>query len=131
VQINPVFRPGAPKTAQDIQNRLNEITFNSSLLHELRAIDFVTRLLDAGKLEEGEYKRVHLHVIQSRKRMRALDATSKLNAEWRFLRHLFRIGRNAAERWLDENYDHLGRRSTVDIRGMFESKGALPHDHLP
>ena len=127
VQINPIYRPGAPTTAQDIQNRLNEITFNSSLLHELRAIDFVTRLLDAGKLEEGDYQRMRLHVVHARKQMRALDATSKLNAEWPFLEHLFEIGRQAAERWLARHYDDLGERSSVDIRRMFEGVGSLPH----
>ena len=127
VQINPVVRPGVPKTAQDIQNRLNEITFNSSLLHELRAIDFVTRLLDAGALEDGEYRRMRVHIIESRKRMRALDATSKLNAEPRFLEHLFRIGRDAAGRWLRDHFDEIGVRSSVDIRQMFTGVGVLPH----
>ena len=126
VQINPIYRPGVPTTAQEIQNRLNEITFNSSLLHELRAIDFVTRLLDAGKLEEGEYQRMRLHVVHSRKHMRALDATSKLNAEWPFLQHLFEIGREAADVWLEKNYDCIGDRSSVDIRRMFGGVGALP-----
>ena len=129
VQINPVFREGPPKTAAEIQNRLNEITFNSSLLHELRSIDFVTRLLDSGKLDESEYRRMHIHVVQSRKEMRRLDASSKLNTEWAFLRHLFDIGRNAAEKWLTKNYDALGERSSVDISNMFRGKSKLPsHD---
>jgi NTE family protein len=127
VQINPVFRPGTPTTAQDIQNRLNEITFNSALLHELRAIDFVTRLLDSGRLEPGEYQRMHIHIVQSRKRMRALDATSKLNAEWSFLQHLFEIGRDAASRWLEAHFDDIGQRSSVDIRQMFQGEaGSRP-----
>ncbi len=126
VQINPVFRPGAPTTAHDIQNRLNEITFNSSLLHELRAIDFVTRLLDAGRLDADQYKKMNLHIIQSRKRMRDLDASSKLNAEWDFLRHLFAIGRDAADSWLNDHFDDLGNRSSVDIRQMFTGIASLP-----
>ncbi|MEM9196816.1 MAG: patatin-like phospholipase family protein [Pseudomonadota bacterium] len=126
VQINPVFRKGAPARAVDIQNRVNEITFNSALLHELRAIDFVSRLLDAGKLDRSEYKCMNMHIIQSRKRMRELDATSKLNAEWPFLTHLFEIGRDAAGKWLETHFDDLGQRSTVDIRQMFQGKAALP-----
>jgi NTE family protein len=70
---------------------------------------------------------MHIHVVQARKRMRQLDATSKLNAEWAFLRHLFDIGRDAATRWLEDNYDHLGERSTVDIRRMFGGVSALPN----
>ena len=128
VQINPIFREGEPKRAQDIQSRLNEITFNSALLHELRAIDFVSRLLDSGKLDAAEYRRMHIHMIQARKQMRALDASSKMNAEWRFLQHLFAIGRHAAGRWIDGCYDDLGHRSTVDIREMFSGVSSLPHD---
>jgi len=125
IQINPIRRPGVPKSAPDIQNRINEITFNSSLLHNLRAIDFVARLMDEGKLDPHHYKNMHMHVIHARKQMRPLDASSKLNAEWQFLRHLFEIGRQAADRWLADNYDHLGERSTVDIRQMFQGSPGL------
>lgn len=130
VQINPVFRPGVPRTAQDIQNRVNEITFNSALLHELRSIDFVTRLIEEGKLDRKDHRMMHLHVIQSRKRMRDLDASSKLNAEWGFLLHLFEIGRDAAGKWLDAHFQDLGERSSVDIREMFTGVGVLPHSRL-
>src|SRR3546814_7036589 len=74
VQINPVFRRGAPKSAREIYNRVNEITFNASLLREFRAIDFVSRLLDEGKLDRETYKQVLVHRIaaedQDRKRTR-------------------------------------------------------------
>ncbi|MEM7268832.1 MAG: patatin-like phospholipase family protein [Pseudomonadota bacterium] len=126
VQINPIVRPGPPKRAADIQNRLNEITFNSALLAELRAVDFVTRLLDAGTLEPSEYRRMHIHMIQDRKEMRALSASSKLNTEWAFLEHLFEVGRRAAERWLATSFDDLGERSSVDVRGMFQGVSTLP-----
>jgi len=124
VQINPVFRPGAPRTAREIQNRVNEITFNSALQHELRAINFVTRMLDAGHLDPGRYRKMLMHVIHARKRMRPLDATSKLNAEWSFLTHLRDIGRDTAERWLAANFDRLGVASSVDIRRMFDDRPA-------
>lgn len=127
VQINPVVREGEPKSAAEIQNRINEITFNSSLLHELRSIDFVTRLLEDGKLDPAEYRRMNLHIVQSRKRMRVLDASSKLNSEWAFLRHLFEIGRTATANWLKWHYDDIGVRSTVNVRQMFEGKGSLPN----
>ncbi|MEO0371123.1 MAG: patatin-like phospholipase family protein [Pseudomonadota bacterium] len=120
VQINPVERKGTPMRAAEIQNRQNEITFNASLLHELRSIDFVRRLLDAGKLDPAEYKRMHVHVISACERMIDLDASSKLNAEWSFLRHLFEIGRETADEWLVENFDNLGKRSSTVIREMFD-----------
>lgn len=127
VQINPIVRPGTPRSAHDILNRMNEITFNSALLHELRAIDFVRRLLDNSKLQPHEYRRMNIHMIEARKKMRALDASSKLNAEWAFLRHLFDIGRDAATRWLHRHYHDLGERSSVDVRRMFQGVGGLPH----
>lgn len=130
VQINPVVRPGTPTTAMDIQNRLNEITFNSSLLHELRAIDFINRLLEAGKLDAAEYRRMNLHIVQSGERMRALDATSKLNAEWDFLKYLFEIGRESATHWLEAHFDDLGKRSSFNVRELFENEIHV-HDAAP
>ena len=126
VQINPMKREGAPKSAAEIQNRINEITFNSALQHELRSIDFVRRLLDAGQLDETKYRRMRVHIVHSRKQLRKLDASSKLNAEWSFLQHLFEIGRSTAARWLDDHFDDLGARSTVDIQDMFGELDALP-----
>lgn len=126
VQINPVVRPEEPRSAPEIENRINEITFNASLLNELRAIDFVRRLLDSGKLKPEEYKRMNMHIIHDRKRMRPLDASSKLNSEWEFLQLLFEIGRDAATRWLARNFDHIGVRSSVDIQQMFHGYGVLP-----
>ena len=126
IQINPVVRPGEPRTASEIENRLNEITFNSSLLHELRAIDFVTRLLDKGALDPADYRRMRVHMITGRKKLRPLGASSKLNSEWAFLQHLFEIGRNAATAWLRKNFDDIGERSTLDIQQMFQGFGVLP-----
>ena len=126
VQINPIVRPGLPRSAQDIQDRVSEITFNSALMHELRAIDFVHRLLEDGRLEAGEYRDMKVHMIEGRRELRSLGASTKLNAEWAFLRHLFEIGRDAASCWLDECFDDLGVRSSVDLRGMFQGVGVLP-----
>lgn len=119
VQINPLIRKGTPKTARDILNRVNEITFNSSLLKELRAIDFVRRLIDDGKLDRTDYKRMLMHAIEAEEEIKPLGASSKLNAEWEFLMHLFEIGRNTADQWLDKEFDSLGERSTIDLRSMF------------
>ncbi|QIE56398.1 patatin-like phospholipase family protein [Pikeienuella piscinae] len=122
VQINPVVREGEPRTAAEITNRMNEITFNSALLHELRSIDFVARLLEDGKLDPAQYRKMNVHIIHSRKRMRPLDASSKMNSEWAFLKHLFEIGRYAATNWLRRYYDDVGERSSIDIREMFQGR---------
>ena len=124
VQINPVQRPGVPRTAREILNRVNEITFNSSLLREFRAIEFVGRLLDEGKLDPKVYKDMLVHRIEAEEDLKPLGASSKLNAEWAFLEHLFEVGRRAASNWLDAHGEDLGRRSTLDIRAMFHGPEA-------
>jgi len=123
VQINPVERIGVPRTTQEIQNRLNEINFNSSLLKELRAIDFVTRLLDEGKLDEQHYRRERIHIIENQDELIPLGASSKVNAEWKFLQHLRDVGRDTADRWIGENFDQIGVASTVDLPAMFNGTG--------
>ncbi|MEL7482153.1 MAG: patatin-like phospholipase family protein [Pseudomonadota bacterium] len=120
VQINPVYRNGAPTRARDILNRINEITFNASLMRELRAIDFVTRLLDAGRLDGTGYRRVLVHMISEDVAMAELGASSKLNAEPAFLDHLFQLGRDAADDWITKNQASLGKRSTLDLRKFFQ-----------
>lgn len=125
VQINPVERYGAPKTAQEIMNRIDEISFNSSLLKELRAIDFVSRLIEDGRISGEDYKNLRVHIIQNEAALNPLGASSKFNTEWDFLTYLRDIGRETASRWLDENFQHLGKQSSVDIRAMFQGIGAV------
>ncbi len=120
VQINPVFREGTPWTAREILNRVNEVTFNNSLLKEFRAIDFVDRLIEDGKLIEGRYKKILLHIISADEELKPLSASSKMNAEWAFIEHLHAIGRETTEEWIEANLDALGKRPTVDARAMFQ-----------
>jgi NTE family protein len=119
VQINPIVRPGVPKTSGEITSRVNEITFNASLLREFHAIDFVARLLDQGRLEEGRYNRMLIHVISDDAALVPLGAMAKLNTDFGFFEELFAIGRLAADRWIDDHHADLGVRSTVDLREMF------------
>ena len=119
VQINPVERKGAPRNARDILNRVNEITFNASLLKELRMIDFVCSLIEEGKLGESDYRRTKVHLIEATEEMSDLGASSKLNAEWDFLIHLRDIGRKAAADWVDSHFDAIGEHSTVNLKDMF------------
>lgn len=126
VQINPIHRPGTPQRAPEIQNRINEITFNSALTHELRAIDFVRRLLDAGQLDEKKYRRMNVHVLELCPQVAKLDASSKMNTEWDFLELLYETGRQIAAEWLAQNFDSIGVKSTVDMNGMFDTIAALP-----
>ncbi len=122
VQINPIRRPGAPKTARDIINRINEITFNASLLRDLRAVDFVTRLIEADRLEGTGYRRMLVHTISDEAELSELGASSKFNVETGFIDMLFDHGRTAADEWLKANFSNLGKRSTVDVRKMFQGE---------
>ena len=85
------------------------------------------RLLDDGKLDPEHYRRLFIHVIDAQDEMMRLGESSKMNAEWDFLHHLFKIGRQTTDRWLTEAYDQLGTRSTVDTRAMFQGLGAQHH----
>lgn len=118
VQINPLRRDGVPTSAKEIVNRLNEITFNSSLLAELRAIEFVTRLIDQGRLPHGAgpgfYRRVNVHRIALGNN--GLDADSKLNNDFDFFQMMQRAGRRAARKFLDAHFDDIGVRSSLDLK---------------
>jgi len=119
VQINPIHNEQIPRTAPEIINRLNEITFNSSLIAEMRAIDFVSRLIRQKRVEKNRYKDMRMHLIYSQEEMHHLNASSKMNADWNFFIHLRDIGREAADSWLKQNKAMLGVKSTLDIRKKF------------
>jgi NTE family protein len=119
VQINPQEREGTPTTAREILNRMNEITFNSSLMNELRAVDFVSRMIERGQLSDSRYRQMHVHVVHGDAPLKRMSASSKVNAEWRFLTTLRDLGRDAADEWLQRHIDDVGVRSTVDVREMF------------
>lgn len=123
VQINPMHRPGTPTSARDILNRVNEITFNSSLLQELGMINFVNDRLERGDLSPENYRPILLHMIDGAQEMLALDASSKLNAEWLFLTHLRDIGRRAAESWLDDHFGDIETRSSMDVKRYLPKSG--------
>jgi len=115
VHINPLERTELPRTAAEILNRINEISFNSSLLREMRAIAFVTHLIDSEAGNSLGLKRIFVHGISDDETMRNLSVSSKLNAEWGALVDLRDRGRQCAEDWLMANYDAIGKRSSVDI----------------
>lgn len=119
VHINPMERRELPTTATEIMNRINEISFNSSLMREMRAIAFVTDLVDEGKVADGSLKRMNIHQISADDVMRGLSVMSKLNADWEFLHHLMEDGREYASRWLEGCLDRVGRESTIDIKQVY------------
>jgi NTE family protein len=126
VQINPVERRLVPRTQNEIMNRINEITFNSSLIDEFRAIDFATRLIDQGALKRGmgpgEYRRINVHRIALESSFKKLTADSKMDSDYDFFRLLRDGGRRAAQEFLTQHFDDLGVRSTVDLRAEAQAE---------
>jgi NTE family protein len=116
VQINPIERDEVPRSAHQIQDRQNEITFNGALMSDMRAIDFVNRLVDSGRLSRDDYKRHFVHRIDGGRYLESFPASSKLDASWSLISKLHGFGREAAKQWLDESYDSIGREGTLDLR---------------
>ncbi|MDK3018452.1 patatin-like phospholipase family protein [Pseudodonghicola flavimaris] len=119
VNINPLERREVPITPQQIQNRINEISFNSSLLRELRAINFVQRLIDEGTVEQDRMKRVFVHMIADDDLMNELSVATKVVPTPMILGHLKEAGRASADAFLSEHKDNLGKRNSVDLEKMF------------
>ncbi|HDP23862.1 MAG TPA: patatin-like phospholipase family protein [Deltaproteobacteria bacterium] len=119
VQINPIFREGIPRRAPDILNRINEISFNVSLIKEVRAISLLKKLIEVGDLQDQLYKDALFHRINADVELAPLSVSSKVNTEWAFLEHLHDVGYRITEAWLEKNYEHLGVRSTLDIESVY------------
>lgn len=116
IQINPAERVATPRSAAEIQDRLNEITFNAALMSELRAIHFVDRLMDQGLLPADRYRRNFIHRVDGGAALLPFSARSKLDASWSLLTQWRDIGRTAGREWLAQNYDAIGERDTIDLR---------------
>jgi NTE family protein len=119
VQINPVKRPSFPRSARDILNRLNEVSFNAVLLKELRMIALLRQLTQPDDYEGSQWAGMRIHRISS-DTMLELSYSSKLNAEWEFLTMLRDEGRRAAESFLLVSGTDLGNRSTLDLDTLLE-----------
>lgn len=119
VQINPLYREEVPTRAREILDRVNEITFNSTLMREMRAVHFVNRLIASGKLDPEAYRVTRIHMIEADAEMAELNASTKLNPERAFLHHLRDIGRRSAQAWLEDNLACVGVRSSIDVREVF------------
>ena len=118
VHINPIYRNNIPKDTSEILNRVNEISFNSSLIRELRVIHYMSDLLDKGWIKEEhrhEMKKMFMHSLRADKLMEHYSVASKLNPDWQFLTNLRDKGREVAHEWLDKNYKAIGNNSTINF----------------
>lgn len=122
VHINPIERPGTPRTPQEIESRMHEITFNASLIKELRAVAFVKKLLDRGWIKDeyrGKLKDVLMHSIRADEALRDLSVASKFDVSAAFLEDLRERGRETARAWLAAHWQDVGRRSSVNVAAQF------------
>jgi NTE family protein len=119
VSLNPWLRDEVPKTPLDIQNRMNEISFHAALLGELRAVNFVKRLIAEGRMEKGRMKDVLLHLIADDATLAPLGAASKLTPTPALIRKLHKAGRDAADTFLHRHRKDLGQCATLDLPALF------------
>ena len=115
IQVNPIVRDGVPRRAAEIMNRLNEITFNASLIKEIASILLMKNLIDEEHIDRVSYTDMRLHHISAEDELRRLSVSSKMNVEWEFLEYLHGVGYAAAERWLAANLHRVGRESTLNM----------------
>jgi len=115
IQINPVMRDELPRTATEITNRLNEITFNASLIREIGSILLIKKLVDEEKLDRASYTDMRLHLISAEEVLLQLSVSSKFNAEPAMIEYLRGVGHDAADGWLAANFDRIGRESSLDL----------------
>lgn len=127
VHINPITRKTLPIKASDIRNRINEISFNASLLKEYRAIAFVLKLLEENWLKpeyKDRLKHPLMHAIRTDDLMCDLSVVSKFDTSWTFLTSLKQRGRDATSHWLEQNWTSLGKKATIDLRDEFLGLGS-------
>jgi NTE family protein len=117
VHVTPTRRPDFPVTASSILSRMQEMSVNSSLMREMRAVAFVNRLIDQGKMAAG--KQILVHAIEAGDVISGLPHSSKLNGDWDFLSYLHDIGRRHADDWLVSNFDRLGVGSSTDLQAKY------------
>ena len=123
IQINPIVRNELPRTAAEITNRINEITFNASLVREISSIMLLKQLVDEEDVDRVRYTDMRLHRISGQAELLQLDVSSKFNAEWEFLTHLHSVGYGAADVWLRDNYEQLGTAATLQLASLHAGKG--------
>jgi NTE family protein len=115
VQLNPLERNAVPTTSAGIIDRINELTFNASLLAQMRSIDFVNRMLEQGRLETDRYRPVRLHRIDGGEALEAYPAATKGSADAGLIRELHAMGREAGQRWLKRHWDEVGVKTSINI----------------
>jgi NTE family protein len=124
IQNNPVARRDLPLTMNDVNNRVNEIAFNISLVREISALQHLDSVVDEVDPDQVRRHPMRLHLISGAGHLRELSISSKFNTEWRFIQHLHEVCYQAAERWLADDFEQVGVASTLDLAHFFAAPGA-------
>ncbi len=121
VKINSINIKSVPTTARDIADRVNEISFNSSLINEMRMIHYRNELIRSGTLKQDDAinREIFIHTISGYKDLGQLNHSSKMNTSWEFLENLKNKGREAADHWLNNEFQEVGLHSTFDVEEHF------------
>ena len=112
VHLTPTSEPRCRPTSARSLIAWRRICFNSALMREMRVIAMFTQMIDDGKMRGN--KRMFFHLIDAEDIIGDLSGSSKMNADWKFLMYLFKIGRERADKWLATNLTTwaLSQRST-------------------
>ena len=126
VQINPTQREAVPSNARDILDRINEVTFNASLIKEMRTLALMKQMIGDKPQKDGpelfqQLQRLRVHMIDGGASLAALGAESKNNTQWAFLSQLHELGREAAQRWLETHRTDLGKRSSFELGSVLQA----------
>ncbi|MBX9804668.1 MAG: patatin-like phospholipase family protein [Alphaproteobacteria bacterium] len=113
--LTPQSRHNTPKTLDEIHFRMTELSLINTLTREMRAIHFISKLIDEGVADKTKIKKINMHLIENPQVFADLDHTSPMNSDWDFMQFLFEKGRETAEKWMAKNYDGIGVRSTADL----------------
>ncbi len=116
LQVQCTDHQELPTTPFEIQDRATEISFNTSLMREVRFIHFVNKVIDEGLCDYTKLKRVYLHLIAAREVLREFNISSKANPTWEFVSYLKEEGEEKADEWLKNNFDKIGKENSFDIR---------------
>ncbi|MEJ5991967.1 patatin-like phospholipase family protein [Ramlibacter sp. PS3R-8] len=129
VQINPLARQQTPKKPAEIVDRVNELTFNASLLTQMRMIDFVNRLVEEGSVSHARCKSVRVHRVDGGAALESFPTSSRASADGAMITRLFEAGRVSGRGWMQQHFEAVGRHSTVDIRRDYldDTRMELPH----
>ena len=124
IKINSINIGSVPTTARDIADRVNEISFNSSLINEMKLIHYRNELLRNGilKTDDKANREIFVHTISGYDALSQLSYSSKMNTSWEFLLTLKERGRQTASKWLETDYKQVGIKSTFDVEEHFFDK---------